>query len=429
MKYDRINSDLFILNRKNFSKHLKKGALAVFNANDIMPTNADGTMKFIQNKDLFHLSGVDQEESILVIFPDAFMEEHKEILFVKETNEHIARWEGAKLDKESASLTSGIESVFWLQEFDSVFKNLMSQAEFVYLSTNEHLRNSTEVETRNDRFRKTCLAQYPLHTYERSEPIMHQVRSIKSPIEVELMQKSSDINTQAFNRVLKFIKPGVKEYEIEAEFLHEYIRNRADGFSYEPIIANGVNACVLHYIENNDVLKDGDLLLLDCGCWYANYASDVTRTFPVNGRFTQRQKDVYSAVLRVQKTSLGLLRPGNQLHEYHKEVGLLMQEELVGLGLIDRHDIKNQDPKWPAYKKYFMHGTSHYIGLDVHDVGSWTTKMEVGNAFTCEPGIYIPEEGIGIRIEDDIVIGENENLNLTIGIPKEIEEIEDSMNA
>lgn len=427
MKYPRINSELFVLNRQNFKKHLKKNSLAVFNANDIMPTNADGTMKFIQNKDLFHLSGVDQEESILVIFPDAFNEEHREILFLKETNDQIARWEGAKLDKNSATLTSGIKTVFWLQEFDTVFKNLMSQADNVYLSTNEHLRNSSEVETRNDRFRKSCTAQYPLHKYERSEPIMHQIRCIKSKIEVELMQKSSDINTLAFNRVLKFIKPGVTEYEVEAEFLHEYIRNRADGFSYEPIIANGANACVLHYIENNDTLKDGDLLLLDCGCWYGNYASDVTRAFPVNGRFTQRQKDVYSAVLRVQKASLAMLRPGNQLHEYHKEVGLLMQEELLGLGLIDRTDIKNQDPKWPAYKKYFMHGTSHYIGLDVHDVGSWTAKMEVGNAFTCEPGIYIPEEGIGIRIEDDIIIGEKENLNLTIGIPKEIEDIENSM--
>lgn len=429
MKYDKINMDLFVLNRQNFKKHLKKNSLSVFNSNDIMPTNADGTMKFIQNKDLFHLSGVDQEESILVIFPDAYMEEHREILFLKETNDHIARWEGAKLDKESARLTSGVKSVFWLQEFDSVFKNLMSQAEFVYLASNEHLRNSSEVETRNDRFRKSCMAQYPLHKYERSEPIMHQIRAIKSPIEVDLMQKSSDINSLAFNRVLKFIEPGVKEYEIEAEFLHEYIRNKADGFSYDPIIANGANACVLHYIENNDQLKDGDLLLLDCGCWYGNYASDVTRTFPVNGRFTQRQKDVYSAVLRVQKASLAMLRPGNQLHEYHKEVGMLMQEELVGLGLIDRQDIKNQDPKWPAYKKYFMHGTSHYLGLDVHDVGSWTAKMEVGNAFTCEPGIYIPEEGIGIRIEDDIVIGEKDNLNLTINIPKEIEEIENSMNA
>lgn len=427
MKYNRINSELFVLNRRNFAKHLKDNALAIFNANDIMPTNADGTMKFIQNKDLFHLSGVDQEESILLIFPDAFHKDHKEILFLKETNEHIARWEGAKLDKDAATQTSGIKTVYWLSEFENVLKNLMSQAEYVYLNSNEHLRRSSEVETRDDRFRKSWMAQYPLHKYERSEPIMHQIRSIKSKIEVDLMQISSDINTKAFNRVLKFIKPGVKEYEVEAEFLYEYTRNRADGFSYEPIIANGSNACVLHYIENNDSLKDGDLLLLDCGCWYANYASDVTRAFPVNGRFSPRQKEVYSAVLRVQKAALAMLRPGNQIHEYHREVGLLMEKELIGLGLISQDDVDNQDPNWPAYKKYFMHGTSHYIGLDVHDVGSWTTKMEVGNAFTCEPGIYIPEEGIGIRIEDDIIIGEKENLNLTIGIPKEIEDIENMM--
>ena len=429
MKYDRINSDLFVLNRQKFVKHLKPNSLAVFNANDIMPTNADGTMKFMQNKDLFYLSGVDQEESILVLFPDAFDPDHREILFLKETNEHIARWEGAKLNKQQATETSGVQTVMWLQDFEGVFKNLMSQTEYVYLNSNEHLRNSSEVETRDDRFRKSCTSKYPLHKYERSEPIMHQIRAVKSPIEVDLMAKASDINALAFNRVLKFIKPGVTEYEVEAEFLHEYIRNRADGFSYEPIIANGANACVLHYVENNDVLTDGDLLLLDCGCWYANYASDVTRAFPVNGKFTQRQKDVYNAVLRVQKASLAMLRPGNQLHEYHKEVGLLMQEELVQLGLIDRTDIKNQDPKWPAYKKYFMHGTSHYLGLDVHDVGLWTSKMEVGNAFTCEPGIYIPEEGIGIRIEDDIIIGENENRNLTKAIPKEVEEIEEVMNA
>lgn len=428
MKYDRINSDLFVLNRNNFVKHLKPNSIAVFNANDIMPTNADGTMKFIQNKDLFHLSGVDQEESILVLFPDAFDGSQKEILFLKETNEHIARWEGAKLTKNQATETSGVQNVMWLDAFEMVFKNLMSQADHIYLNSNEHLRNSSEVETRDDRFRKSCMEKYPLHKYERSEPIMHQIRSVKSSLEIDLMQKASDINAMAFNRVLKFIKPGVTEYEVEAEFLHEYIRNRADGFSYEPIIANGANACVLHYIENNDTLRDGDLLLLDCGCWYANYASDVTRAFPVNGKFTDRQKDVYNAVLRVQKASLEMLRPGNQLHEYHKEVGLLMQEELVGLGLIDRTDIKNQDPKWPAYKKYFMHGTSHYLGLDVHDVGLWTTKMEVGNAFTCEPGIYIPEEGIGIRIEDDIIIGEKENLNMTKAIPKEVEEIEEVMN-
>jgi len=429
MRYEKIDSSLFIRNRKNYTPHLKPKSLAIFNSNDIMPTNADGTMRFIQNKDIFYLSGVDQEESILVIFPDAFDPRHREMLFLKETNEHIARWEGAKLTKEQATEVSGIQSVYWLSDFEKVFKDVMSQAEYVYLNTNEHLRNATEVETRDDRFRKWCLEKYPLHIYQRSEPIMHQLRAVKSDIEIDLMQKASDINTKAFLRVLKAIKPGVKEYELEAEFIHEFTANGSMGFAYEPIIASGENACVLHYIENKDVCNDGELILFDCGCWYANYASDVSRAYPVNGRFTDRQKQVYNAALRVQKASLEMLRPGNQLHEYHKEVGKLMENELIGLGLLDKTDIKNQNPDWPAYKKYFMHGTSHYIGLDVHDVGLWTAKMEVGNAFTCEPGIYIPEEGIGIRVEDDIVIGEKENLNLTKDIPKEVEEIEEVMNS
>jgi Xaa-Pro aminopeptidase len=429
MRYSPVNNELFSNNRKRFTAQLPKGSLAVFNANDVLPSNADGTLKFIQNKDLFYLSGIDQEETILVLFPDAYLPEHREIVFVTETNDKIARWEGAKLDKDQATNVSGVQSVFWLEDFERIFTDLMSQAQQVYLNTNEHLRAKTEVETRDDRFRKWCQAEFSLHSYQRSAPIMHQLRAIKSPLEVEQMQKASDLNTQAFKRVLKYLKPGVKEYELEAEFLHEYVRNGSPGFSYEPIIANGANACVLHYIENKDACQDGDLVLFDCGCWYANYASDVTRCFPVNGKFSARQKELYNAVLRVQEASLAMLRPGNQLHSYHKDVGELMTAELLQLGLLHKTDVKNQDPKWPAYKKYFMHGTSHYIGLDVHDSGLWTEKMAVGNAFTCEPGLYIPEEGIGIRIEDDIVIGEKENLNLTAGIPKAVAEIEDFMNS
>lgn len=429
MRYDSIDPQLFITNRERFVKQLPPRSLAVFNANDILPSNADGTIKFIQNKDLFYLSGVDQEETILVLFPDAYLPEHREILFVTETNEHIARWEGAKLDKTQATAVSGVKNVQWLSQFEKIFKDLMAQAEEVYLNTNEHLRAAREVETRDDRFRKWCKQHFPLHHYRRAAPIMHQLRAIKQPQEVEIMQKACDINAKAFDRALRFIKPGVKEYEIEAEFIHEFVRNGSPGFSYEPIVASGKNACVLHYLENEDTCRDGDLILLDCGDWYANYASDVTRVFPVNGRFTARQKELYNAVLRVQKASLDMLRPGNQLHEYHKEVGELMTKELLNLKILDKTDVKNQDPHWPAYKQYFMHGTSHYIGLDVHDVGAWTVKMEAGNAFTCEPGLYLPEEGIGIRIEDDIIIGENENINLTKHIPKEIEEIEEGMNA
>ncbi len=429
MRYDPIDPQLFIQNRANFVKHLPQGALAIFNANDILPTNADGTLPFVQNKDLFYLSGVDQEESILMLFPHAYNPAHREMLFLTETNEHIARWEGAKLDKDQATKVTGVQSVYWLSDFEKILKDVMSQAQSVYLNSNEHLRANTEVETRDMRFRQWIMEQYPMHRYERSAPIMHRLRAIKSPIEVDLMTKASAINTKAFRRVMKALKPGVMEYELEAEFIHEYKRNGSPDFSYTPIIASGESACVLHYIENDKECKDGDLVLFDCGNWYANYASDVTRCFPVNGRFSDRQKQVYNAVLRVQKASLDLLRPGNQLHEYHKQVGELMTKELLDLKLIDKTDVKNEDPNWPAYKKYFMHGTSHYIGLDVHDVGLWTEKMEVGNAFTCEPGIYIPEEGIGIRIEDDIVIGEKENLNMTAGIPKEVEEIEEFMNS
>lgn len=429
MRYDRIDPQLFIDNRKKFNQHLSDGALAVFNANDILPTNADGTLPLVQNRDLFYLTGVDQEETILVLFPNAFDPAHREMLFVIETNDEIARWEGAKLTKQQATEQTGIASVFWLSEFEKVFKDVMSQASAVYLNSNEHLRASNPVETRDMRFRKWIMEAYPMHRYERSAPIMHRLRAVKSPLEVELLQKACDINTLAFQRILRTMKPGMMEYELEAEFIHEYKRNGSPDFSYTPIIASGANACVLHYIENDDVCKDGDLVLFDCGNWYANYASDVTRCYPTNGRFTERQKQVYNAVLRVEKAAMELLRPGNQLHEYHREVGDLMTKELLDLKLIDSTDVKNQDPKWPAYKKYFMHGTSHYIGLDVHDVGLWTEKMEVGNAFTCEPGIYIPEEGIGIRIEDNIIIGEKENLNMTAGIPKEVEEIEEIMNS
>lgn len=429
MRYPLFDSQLFVHNRRNFAKRLKPNSLAIFNANDILPSNADGTLKFIQNKDLFYLSGVDQEEAILLLFPDAYLPRHREILFLTETNEKIARWEGEKLTKEKASKISGVANVQWLSQFESTLQALMAEAEHIYLNNNEHMRRSAATETRDDRFIKWCKEQYPLHEYERAQPIMHALRAVKSSWEIEALGAACDLNAQAFDRVLKYLKPGVKEYELEAEFLHEYVRNGSPGFSYEPIVASGKNACVLHYVENSDVCRDGELVLFDCGCWYANYASDVTRCFPVNGAFTERQKQVYNAVLRVQKEALKLLRPGNQLHEYHRQVGELMERELLELKLLDKTDIKNQDPEWPAYKKYFMHGTSHYIGLDVHDSGLWNVNMQVGNAFTCEPGIYIPEEGIGIRIEDDIVIGEKENVNLTAQIPKEVDEIEDAMHA
>ena len=424
MKYEAIDFKLFVKNRQRFSKALKSNSLAIFNSNDIMPTNADGTMPFRQNNDLFYLSGVDQEESILLIFPDAKADKHREILFLKETNAHIAVWEGAKLDKKQAYQTSGIQTVYWLDEFKAVLKDLVHEAKHVYLNTNEHFRAKIEVETRDARFGKWIRETYPNLSYELSAPIMHKIRAVKDDIEIELIQKACDLTESAFRKILKTIKPGIMEYEIEADVIHEFIRNRSRGFAYTPIIASGKNACVLHYIENNCECKDGDVILMDFGAEYANYASDMTRCVPVSGKFTPRQKDVYNAVLRVMKAAKKLLVPGTLLNEYHEEVGKLMEKELIQLGLITDEDVANQSPELPAYKKYFMHGTSHYLGLDVHDVGSWTEPIKAGMVLTCEPGIYIPEENLGIRLENDILVTENGPVDLMANIPLEAEDIE-----
>jgi len=365
----------------------------------------------------------------LVISPNSKNEAHKEVLFLKETNEHIAVWEGEKLTKEAAFETSGIKTVYWLNQFDTIFKQMMCEVDAVYLNTNEHLRANTEVETREDRFIKKLKKDYLSHQVKRSAPIMHQIRSIKNPIEIELMKKACSITKLGVERLLKFVKPGVFEYEIEAELIHEFVRNRSKGFAYTPIVASGANACVLHYIENNCECKDGEVILLDVGAEYANYASDLTRAIPVSGRFTSRQKAVYNSVLHVKKEAEKLLVPGTIMNEYHKEVGKLMEAELLKLKLIDSTDIKNQKADWPAYKKYFMHGTSHFIGLDTHDVGLWNEPIQAGMVFTCEPGIYIPEEKLGIRLEDDLVVQQNGGpLNLMGDIPIEADEIEDLMN-
>lgn len=429
MKYDRISAQLFIENRKNFIADMETSSLAVFNSNDIYPISADSTMPFQQHRDIFYLSGVDQEESILVISPFSKNEAHREVLFLKETNEHIAVWEGEKLDKKNALEVSGIKTVYWLSQFETIFKQMIAEVDKVYLNTNEHLRADTSVETREDRFIKKVKEQYPSHQWRRSAPIMHKIRSVKSEIEVQLMKKACSITKLGVERLLKFVKPGVWEYEIEAELIHEFLRNRSKGFAYTPIVASGANACVLHYIQNNAQCKDGDVILLDVGAEYANYASDLTRCIPVNGRFTARQKEVYNSVLHVKKQAEKMLVPGTMMNEYHKEVGKIMEAELVKLKLIDQTDIKNQNPDWPAYKKYFMHGTSHFIGLDTHDVGLWNEPIKAGMAFTCEPGIYIPEENLGIRLEDDLVVqSSGAPLNLMADIPLEADEIEALMN-
>jgi Xaa-Pro aminopeptidase len=429
MKYLPIDSKLFIENRQRFAKQLKPNSLAIFNSNDIMPTNADGTMGFRQNADLFYLSGIDQEETILLIFPDAKDGAHKEVLFLKETNEHIAIWEGHKYTKEEAAAANGIQKIYWLSQFETIFNTLMAEAENVYLNTNEHTRSSSEVETRDARFIKWCKEKFPAHKYERSAPIMHNLRAIKSKHEIELIQQACNITEKGFRRILGFIKPGVWEYEIEAELAHEFIRNRSAGFAYGPIIASGFNACVLHYVENNKQCKDGDVILLDVAAEYANYASDLTRAVPVNGKFTRRQKDVYNAVLRVMRAATSMLVVGNTIDAYHKEVGRIMEQELIGLGLLNANDVKNQDPSAPLYKKYFMHGTSHFLGLDVHDVGSKHRPFEEGMVFTCEPGIYIREENLGIRLENDILITAKGPVDLMANIPIEADEIEALMNS
>lgn len=430
MKYDRIDSNLYIANRKKFTERMTANSLAVFNSNDIFPISADSTMPFQQHRDILYLSGVDQEESILVLFPNASNTAHREVLFLKETSDLIAVWEGEKLTKETAFLTSGIKTVYWLQQFPTIFKQMMAEAQGMYLNTNEHLRANTEVETREDRFIKQVKQDYPAHQVYKSAPIMHKIRSIKEAVELELMQRACKITEAGVRRLLGFIKPGVWEYEIEAELAHEFLRNRSKGFAYTPIVASGKNACVLHYIENNQQCQDGDVILLDVGAEYANYSSDLTRCLPVNGRFTARQKAVYNAVLHVKNEAQKLLVPGTIMAEYHKQVGALMEEQLVGLGLISMDDIKTQNPDWPAYKKYFMHGTSHFLGLDTHDVGLWHEPISAGMVFTCEPGIYIPEEGLGIRLEDDLVVqASGAPFNLMGDIPIEAEAIEDLMNA
>lgn len=428
MKYNPLTQSFYIKNRQKLIAKLPARSLAVFHSNDIMPTNADGTMRFRQNNDLFYLTGIDQEETVLVICPDFPDPNMREILFLRETNEHIAVWEGHKYTKEEAFETSGIDNIQWLSNFDQVLNSLMTLSEKVFLNTNEHLRADIQVETRDARFIRKCKDRYPLHQYLRVAPLMHQLRAVKEQEEIDQMQMACDITEKGFRRILSFVKPGVTEYEIEAEFIHEFIRNRSKGFAYEPIIAAGGNACVLHYIENKEICKEGDLILMDVGAEYGNYNADMTRTIPVSGRFNKRQREIYDAVLRVKNNASDMLRPGINIQDYHKEAGLMMQSELLGLGLIDQTDIKNQDPKWPAYKKYFMHGTSHHLGLDVHDVGTMHDPIVPGMVFTVEPGIYIPAEGIGVRLENNILIKENGYFDLMRNIPIEAEEIEELMN-
>ncbi len=407
---------------------MENKGLALFFSNDIYPTSADGTLPFKQAADAFYVSGVDQEETILLLFPDAHNPADREILFSLETSEELAIWHGAKLTKEEATEQTGIQNVQWLGAFDSTLHRLMAEAETLYLNDNQHTRANSPVETREMRENDRIRAKYPNHTICRSAPILHKIRSVKSDEEIVQMQRACDITKAGFDRVLQFVKPGVMEYDIEAEFMHEFLRRGSRGFAYTPIIGSGFNACVLHYIENQSECKDGDVLLMDVGAEYGNYAADMTRCIPVSGKFTARQKAVYNAVYSVMQDAMKLLKLGVSLHEYHKEVGELMTKQLLDLKLIDKHDLEKQNPAWPAYKKHFMHGTSHFIGLDVHDVGLWHEPIQEGNVFTVEPGIYIREENLGIRLENDIVIKKDGFIDLMGHIPLQAEEIEDAMN-
>jgi Xaa-Pro aminopeptidase len=431
MRYASIDPALFASNRKRLARELKPGSLALLNASDTMPTTADGTMPFRQNSDLFYLTGIQQEETILLLCPGFRDEGKREILFLREPNEHLEKWHGHKLTKAEATAISGIKTVMWLSDFEGMFHHLMvmSGAEHVYLNSNEHYRAEIVVQTRDARFIEWCQQRYPLHTYQRLAPIMAKLRTVKQPQELKVMQKACDITEKAFRRVLKFVKPGVMEYEVEAEYTHEFIRHGSRGHAYTPIIASGKNNVILHYIDNDQRCAKGDLLLLDAGAEYANYNADLTRTIPVSGRFTKRQKDVYNAVLRVQRKAMGMMSSGMVYFDYHREVEKLMQNELLGLKLISKSDIKNQKPGQEAFRRYYYHGTSHMLGLDVHDLGDMHARMAVGSVWTVEPGIYIKEEGFGVRLENNVVIRKNGVDDLMKNIPVEAEEIEEIMNS
>ena len=429
MRYVQLPAAVFEANRARLAAQIPDGALAVLNANDIMPTNADGTLGFKQNSDLFYLSGVDQEETILVLFPSARDPERRAVLFVRETNDLIATWEGAKLTKDEARKVSGVNKIAWTNEFPREFSALMYEAETVYINLNEHARSSTEVESRDQRFLRKLQSNFPLHKFARLAPLLHRLRMVKSNEELDAIREATRITAAGFDRVLKFTRPGVQEFEIEAELVHEYVKQRSRGFAYTPIIASGASACVLHYIENNASCQDGDMLLMDVAAEYANYHSDMTRTIPVNGRFTDRQRDVYNAVLRILRSCCSMLRPGLVMKEYQKEVDKQMEAELIGLGLLDKDEVARQDPNKPLYKKYFMHGVSHHIGLDVHDVFDPALPLAENMIVTVEPGIYIREENMGIRLENLIVIGKDGNQDLMQGVPLEADEIEATMNS
>ncbi len=429
MKYSPIENSLFIKNRKKFIDKMEDNSIAFFNSNDNYPVSADTTLPFEQHRDLFYLSGINQEETVLLLFKKS-NEEFKEIIFLTEPNDLLTHWEGARLDRKKTLSISGIHNICWLNELDKIIGALMKEVQILYLNKNEHYRAKIETQTREERFNNWITKEYPSKETKGCNIILQRLRSVKDPIEIQLIQKACDITELGFRRILNFVKPGVWEYEIEAEFSHEFLRNKSKKFAYSPIIASGINSNILHYIKNNNQCREGDILLLDVGAEYANYSSDMTRTIPVSGRFTKRQKAIYNSVLLVKNEATKLLRPGLLWKEHYAEVGKIMTSELLKLGLLSKNDIQNQTKENPAFKKYFTHGVSHHLGLDTHDYGDLSRPIEKNMVFTVEPGIYVQEENFGIRLEDDVVVQENSDpINLMKNIPIEIEEIEDLMNS
>lgn len=424
MRFEPADKELFIHNRKNLTEMMLPNSIAVVHSNDVFPSNADALMPFKQNTDFYYLTGIDQEESVLILFPDAKEERNREILFVLETNEHLAIWEGEKLSKEKATVLSGIQRVEWVDSFDTILQQMAHLAENIYMTSNDHPRNAAKVQTRNDRLIPEYKERFPLHQFKPLAPLIHKLRVTKHQLEIEKIQHACDITEKGFRRVLGFIKPNVGEWEIEAEFIHEFTRNNSKGFAYTPIIGSGFNACVLHYIDNNNIVKDGEVILMDVAAEYANWNADMTRAVPVNGKFTDRQRAVYNAVLRALRYADSILRPGVQQKDYQQKMLEFMEGELINLGLIDAEEAKKQDDSKPLVRKYFMHGTSHHLGLDVHDVCPPDTPFELGQVLTIEPGIYIREENLGIRLENNFLIGEKSNTDLMANIPIEADEIE-----
>ena len=423
MRYEPIDPQLFISNRERLKQMLPPNSLVVVNANDVLPANGDGTLAMVPNSNLFYLTGVEQEQTILVLFPDANDEKHRELLFLRESTAEIELWEGHKLTRDEARKTSGIRRIHSLAEFPRLFHQFMCESEHVFLDGNEHHRAIIEVESRGARFASETMRRYPLQDYRRLAPLMHRLRAVKSPMEIELIRKACDLTGEGFLRVLRFTKPGVRETEVEAEFAHEFIRQGSQ-FAYLPIIATGINACCLHYVANSSVCRDGELLLLDVAAAHANYNADMTRTIPVNGRFTRRQKQVYNAVLRVLRQSVQALTAGKKHKDWQKEVEQLMEKELVDLGLITTEAIAQQDPDKPVFKKYFMHGAGHPLGLGVHDSVNLNEPIQAGWVMTVEPAIYLPEERFAVRLENDVLVTEKGPVDLLAGVPIEADEIE-----